>query len=147
MLTRLYVNTCTCICAAVGASDYMAIANTYKYVMISDVPVMTFDQREKIRRFITLLDVLYEHHVRLICSAQQMPQLLFQQANTNTQQQQPPPCGPNNVAKPDTQNSTPSPPVYYEDEQFACSRAVSRLIEMGSKEYIAMCATKRDQED
>ena len=60
-----------------GAADYIAIAQQYKYVIVSDIPILTFDQREKIRRFITLFDVFYENGIRFICSAEETPQKLF----------------------------------------------------------------------
>lgn len=53
--------------AAVGASDYRALAENVKTIFISDVvPVFTSDTRNLARRFITLIDVCYEEKVRIV---------------------------------------------------------------------------------
>ncbi|OWM86701.1 hypothetical protein CDL15_Pgr015737 [Punica granatum] len=53
----------------VGAADYIAIARNYHTVFISGIPTMSMRIRDKARRFITLIDELYNHHCRLVCSA------------------------------------------------------------------------------
>ncbi|GMP94573.1 hypothetical protein CsSME_00043995 [Camellia sinensis var. sinensis] len=53
----------------VGAADYIAIAKNYHTVFISDIPMMSMRIRDKARRFITLIDELYNHHCSLFCSA------------------------------------------------------------------------------
>ena len=52
-----------------GASDYLEIARQFHTVIIEYVPVMTLARRNEAKRFITLIDVLYENHVKLIISA------------------------------------------------------------------------------
>ncbi|KAL5975808.1 hypothetical protein ACLOJK_020136 [Asimina triloba] len=52
-----------------GAADYMAIARNYHTVFISDIPMMSMRIRDKARRFITLIDELYNHHCCLCCTA------------------------------------------------------------------------------
>lgn len=52
-----------------GAADYEALAKAYKAVLISNVPVLTEEARNATRRFITLVDVLYEHKTRVVISA------------------------------------------------------------------------------
>jgi cell division protein ZapE len=52
-----------------GAADYEALASAYPVVMMSNVPVLTEEARNATRRFITLVDVLYEHKTRLVISA------------------------------------------------------------------------------
>lgn len=52
-----------------GAADHIAIAERFRAVMIDDVPVLTEELRNEAKRFITLVDVLYERRVRMILSA------------------------------------------------------------------------------
>ena len=96
-----------------GAADYDAIARAYQYVLVSGVPLMRSNERDKVRRFITLLDVLYDRGTRLIVSAEAKPSELFRDE--------------------DGKVIRGGEGAY--DEQFASSRAVSRLIEMQSTEY------------
>uniref|UniRef100_A0A2P2IYT2 Uncharacterized protein MANES_03G016200 n=1 Tax=Rhizophora mucronata TaxID=61149 RepID=A0A2P2IYT2_RHIMU len=61
-----------------GAADYIAIAKNYHTVFISDIPRMSMRIRDKARRFITLIDELYNHHCCLFCSAASSIDDLFQ---------------------------------------------------------------------
>lgn len=56
-----------------GAADYMSIALTFDIVVITNIPLFSASNKNQMRRFITLLDMLYEHKVRLICSAAARP--------------------------------------------------------------------------
>ena len=60
-----------------GASDYIALARSYHTVLIDDVPRLVPDRRNEARRFITLVDVLYERHVKLFVSAEAEPDDLY----------------------------------------------------------------------
>ncbi|WP_018699358.1 cell division protein ZapE [Amorphus coralli] len=60
-----------------GASDYRAIADRYHTVFVTDVPPLSPQKRNETKRFITLVDVLYDTHVRLIVSAAAEPDALF----------------------------------------------------------------------
>ncbi|KAJ8751625.1 hypothetical protein K2173_025780 [Erythroxylum novogranatense] len=68
----------------VGAADYIAIATNYHTVFISDIPMMSMQIRDKARRFITLIDELYNHHCRLFCSAASSIDDLFQGTEEGT---------------------------------------------------------------
>ncbi|XP_057824623.2 uncharacterized protein LOC131036686 isoform X5 [Cryptomeria japonica] len=57
-----------CACP-VGAADYIAIAQNFHTVFIANIPTMSMKISDKARRFITLVDELYNHHCRLICTA------------------------------------------------------------------------------
>lgn len=50
-------------------NDYLEIANRFHTVILSDVPRMTADMASEARRFTWLIDVLYDHRVKLIISA------------------------------------------------------------------------------
>lgn len=60
-----------------GASDYLAIAQAYHTVMISDVPVMGQDRRNEAKRFINLIDVFYDNGVKTVISAEAPAQELY----------------------------------------------------------------------
>lgn len=61
-----------------GASDYLAIAKKFHTVIIENIPRMGFERRNEAKRFITLIDMLYDNHVKLIASAQSQPHELYQ---------------------------------------------------------------------
>ncbi|MBA0604201.1 hypothetical protein Godav_016876, partial [Gossypium davidsonii] len=68
----------------VGAADYIAVAKSHHTVFISDIPVMSMRIRDKARRFITLIDELYNHHCCLFCSAATSIDDLFQGTEEGT---------------------------------------------------------------
>ncbi|VAX01844.1 ATPase, partial [hydrothermal vent metagenome] len=61
-----------------GTSDFLAIARQYHAVMIDSVPVMLASERNEAKRFILLIDVLYDNHCRLVISADGPPDALYQ---------------------------------------------------------------------
>jgi cell division protein ZapE len=52
-----------------AAQDYLAVARAYHTVMIDHVPRLTYDRRNETKRFMILVDVLYESKRRLVISA------------------------------------------------------------------------------
>jgi cell division protein ZapE len=60
-----------------GAADYLAIARRYHTVILVGIPVMTADMRNEAARFVTLIDALYEHRVKLLASADAEPPGLY----------------------------------------------------------------------
>jgi cell division protein ZapE len=66
------------LCAeARGAADYLAIARVYHTVIIVGIPQMGPDQRNEAARFVTLIDALYEHKVKLLATAAATPEALY----------------------------------------------------------------------
>jgi cell division protein ZapE len=61
-----------------GAADYLEIARHFHTVIIDDVPKMSADQRNEARRFMILIDALYEHKVNLLMSAAASPERLYE---------------------------------------------------------------------
>ncbi len=53
-----------------GAADYLEIAKRFHVLILYGIPRMTAEKRNEAKRFVTLIDALYEHHVQLICSAE-----------------------------------------------------------------------------
>ena len=56
-----------------GAADYLAIARRYHTVIIVGIPVMSPEMRNEAVRFVTLIDALYEHRVKLLAAADAEP--------------------------------------------------------------------------
>jgi len=66
-------------------NDYIEIARNYQSVIVSDVPVLDSDHDNEARRFIALVDELYDHHVNLIISAEASPAELYRGERFATQ--------------------------------------------------------------
>ena len=60
-----------------GAADYLAIAQRFHTIIIVGIPVMTREQRNEAARFVTLIDVLYDHRVKLLAAADAEPVDLY----------------------------------------------------------------------
>jgi cell division protein ZapE len=56
-----------------GAADYLAISRRYHTVIIVGIPVMAPEMRNEAARFVTLIDALYEHKVKLLAAADAEP--------------------------------------------------------------------------
>lgn len=66
------------LCArAYGASDYRAIAENFHTVIIENIPVMAMEKRNEAKRFITLIDTLYEYRVKLLASSETAPNGIY----------------------------------------------------------------------
>ena len=89
-----------------GAADFLIIARAFHSVILTDIPTLSLQRLPEVRRLITLVDVLYDHKVKLLVSADKGPFELFQE---------------------DEQSS--------HDEAFAFDRTASRLRDMQSEEY------------
>ena len=93
--------------SARGTNDYLALANRFHTLFLEGVPVMGPDDRETLRRFINLIDILYDHHARIVMSAEAEPRHLFDPRDGGARQ-----------------------------EAFAFQRTASRLYEMRSASYL-----------
>ncbi len=105
-----------------GAADYLVIGDNFHTVFIEDVPKLTMNDVNLVRRFIVFIDSMYECHVKLIVHAEAMPDNIFEVDLDNEH------C----------------------DEAFAFDRTRSRLEEMGSDEYLKrrwVGSTTSKQED
>ena len=98
------------LCAeARGAADYLAIAQTHHTVILVGIPRMGPENRNEAARFVTLIDALYEHKVKLLATADAEPEELYQAGAKGN-----------------------------EGGRFEFERTASRLIEMQSAEYLAL---------
>jgi cell division protein ZapE len=101
------------LCARpLGAEDYLKIAHEFHTIVLDHIPVMGFEQRNEAKRFIALIDTLYDNAVKLVASAQAAPAALYV-ANDG-----------------------------FEAQEF--KRTASRLIEMGSRSYLALAHGTKD---
>ena len=60
-----------------AASDYLRLARDYHTILIDHIPVMDYPERNAAKRFITLIDTLYDNAVKLLASAQTDPVSLY----------------------------------------------------------------------
>jgi cell division protein ZapE len=60
-----------------GSADYIEIATEFHTVLLGGVPVFDTGRDDAARRFITLIDELYDRHVNLVCSADAEPTALY----------------------------------------------------------------------
>lgn len=60
-----------------GAADYLALAEAVKLLMLDGVPRLGRSNFNEAKRFVTLIDALYEARVRVICSAADLPESLY----------------------------------------------------------------------
>eukprot|EP00981_Chlorochromonas_danica_P009167 scaffold2523_cov180-Ochromonas_danica.AAC.2 len=96
-----------------GAVDYLELARLFHTIAIVDIPQLNILRRNELRRFITLVDALYEHKVLTLFQADRPAHGLYSSEEK----------GAGNMAY---------------DEAFAFDRTVSRLLEMQSKEYVTL---------
>ncbi|MDE2199482.1 MAG: AFG1 family ATPase [Rhodospirillales bacterium] len=61
-----------------GPGDYLALATHFHALVLDGVPRLSPDNYDEARRFIVLIDALYDHRVKLVASAEAMPDQLYQ---------------------------------------------------------------------
>ncbi len=61
-----------------GASDFLKIADTFRTVLVADVPILSPARRNEAKRLINLVDTFYDRRVRLIVSAAAEPHELWE---------------------------------------------------------------------
>jgi cell division protein ZapE len=66
------------LCAKpLGPADMLAIANSVRVLILEDIPQLSAANYNEAKRFVTLIDALYEAKVRLIASAADAPERLY----------------------------------------------------------------------
>ena len=60
-----------------GPADYLALADAVRVLIMEDIPRLSSENYNQARRFVTLIDALYEAKVRLIASAADIPDNLY----------------------------------------------------------------------
>ncbi|KAL4246184.1 AFG1 ATPase family protein [Abortiporus biennis] len=146
---------------SLGPADYLTLASNYHTMIITHIPILKLSAKNEARRFISLIDALYEARCHLICLAETEPNQLFFPDATEAQTKQQDvdvmmaeTIGETrevyrpNISSYDAPNMADAPVVPLssialeklsvfsgKDEQFAFKRALSRLYEMTSESY------------
>ena len=60
-----------------GAADYLAVAERFHTLVLSGIPRLGPNHHNEAKRFVILIDALYEHKVNLICSADAAPEEIY----------------------------------------------------------------------
>lgn len=66
--------------APLGPADYLAIARNFRTIFVEHIPVLKPSQRNEAKRFVTLIDTLYDSHVRLVASSKGPPEGIYRRA-------------------------------------------------------------------
>lgn len=74
LLRASFASLCS---VALGPNDYLALAERFHTVFLEGVPKLTPNRREEARRFVILVDALYEARMRLIVLAEAEPVKLY----------------------------------------------------------------------
>jgi cell division protein ZapE len=69
---------------ALGAGDYLALATHYHTLILDGIPRLSPDNYDQARRFIVLIDTLYDHRVKLVASAEARPDRLYMRGENAT---------------------------------------------------------------
>ena len=67
-----------------GPADYLAVATHFHAIVLDGIPRLGPENFDKARRFITLIDALYEHRVKLVASAEDVPDRLYERGENAT---------------------------------------------------------------
>jgi len=121
---------------ALGASDYLQIAHFFHTVIIRDVPQLNLKKKSQSRRFITLIDTLYDSRIRVVISADVPFKQLFSKDKLDDVHE----TDEHRMLMDDLKLSKDSEDVTAniftgEEELFAFDRTMSRLAEMQTPEY------------
>lgn len=60
-----------------AAADYLALAHSFHTILIDHIPKLGPEQRNEARRFVVLIDTLYDEGVKLVCSAAEPPEGIY----------------------------------------------------------------------
>ncbi|KAL9061506.1 MAG: hypothetical protein Q9162_000037 [Coniocarpon cinnabarinum] len=146
---------------ATGAADYLELMRSYDAFIVTDVPGMTYNERDWARRFITFVDAVYESRAKLVLTtAVPLAQLFLSPDEIDAamanraREKHPVPPEDKPKSRPDHENMNQEMRMLMDDlgtslevfknsnvfsgdeERFAFARALSRLTEMGTQEWV-----------
>ncbi|KAF7376475.1 Lactation elevated protein 1 [Mycena sanguinolenta] len=142
---------------SLGPADYLTLAAHFHTIGISKIPILHLSAKNQARRFISLIDALYEARCRLVCLAETTPEEIFfpdappdenldvmlAESVSETQDVYRPNVSAYDTPAMSRHSEAPQKPIALDtlsifsgqEEQFAFKRALSRLIEMTSPAY------------
>ncbi|CAI2165660.1 20488_t:CDS:2 [Funneliformis geosporum] len=137
-------------CQPLSAADYLELVKYYNTILLTDIPQMNLVLKNEARRFITLIDALYDNKATLICSAEtSIHQLFTVESSTHSALLNPQSSTHHHTLFDDVEidlerkeQNKNSPIFTGEEEVFAFERAISRLIEMQGKEWMSKVILK-----
>ncbi|KAI8581318.1 hypothetical protein K450DRAFT_232479 [Umbelopsis ramanniana AG] len=114
-----------------SAADYLELVKKFHTIIITDIPRMTMKHRAEARRFITLIDAMYESKTKLIASGETGILEIFNAEEGGNEFND-----DFRLMMDDLKLDDVSSPLFSgQEEAFAFQRALSRLIQMQSKEW------------
>ncbi|CAO3653325.1 unnamed protein product [Mucor fragilis] len=121
------------VCAQpLSAADFLEIVKNFHTVILTDIPRMTMKHRAEARRFITFIDAMYESHVTLVASAENSILEIFN-ADEGMEHLE----DEMRAMRDSLEVGDISSPLFTgQEEAFAFQRALSRLIQMQSTEWV-----------
>lgn len=66
-----------------GANDYIELAKLCHTLLLQGIPALTRDERNEAKRFVTLIDALYDHRVKLVATAATAPEGIYPAGDGN----------------------------------------------------------------
>jgi len=123
-----------------GAADYLELTQRFRTLFVTDVPQMGLSEKDKARRFITFIDACYDSKTRLFVSSE-VP--IFEIFSDDSKAGLPAPASDHMRTIMD-ELGLPAEVVGAasmfngEEELFAFARCCSRLVEMGSAEWMEL---------
>lgn len=116
-----------------GANDYIHLTQFFHTILIRDIPKLNLKLKSQARRFITLIDSLYNHKTRIVVSAEVPLKQLFSAEKADDDDESRMLMDDLKIHK---NESDASASIFTGDEEiFAFDRTVSRLTEMQTQEY------------
>ncbi|EDW74404.1 uncharacterized protein Dwil_GK21407 [Drosophila willistoni] len=126
-----------------AGSDYLQISQFFHTVLIRDVPQLNLNIKSQIRRFITLIDTLYDNRVRVVISADKPLDELFDFTDSSTNISDTDRVLMDDLKIKHGSHASKSSVFTGEEELFAFERTISRLYEMQKREYWEQWAKHR----
>jgi protein AFG1 len=138
-----------------SAADYIELMRSYEAFIVTDVPGMTHQQRDLARRFITFIDAVYESRAKLVLTtAVPLTQLFMSKEEVKDSMRKDAEDKRGQAAVEDGEELNDAMRMMMDDlgmnmkmlkdssifsgdeERFAFARALSRLSEMGSQQWV-----------
>jgi protein AFG1 len=133
-----------------SAADYIELMRSYTAFVVTDVPGMTLRERDLARRFITFIDAVYEKHAKLVLTTEkpltelfvsrdEIAESMLKLSGDKDSKMHDPDYVVDHMFDDLDQNigQLKKSSLFSGDEEaFAFARALSRLSEMGSKEWV-----------